>query len=109
MSFTEEQRDAIWQYVIDHSMIQPNGYHGIQFYIRNEDDLWERLHARYTGAFERYNKLEKQNQADRQSLSFAEKLGRIVEKKIRKIDDGFNPIKKSALFLYRITRNYLFK
>lgn len=109
MSFTEDQREAIWQYVIDHSQIQPNGYHGIQFYIRNQDDFWERVHARYTGQFSRYDKLEKQNLADIATLRYAEKIGRNVEKKIKEIEASRNLLNKLFLFLYRKTRNYLFK
>lgn len=108
-SFTEEQRDALWQYIIDHSMIQPNGYHGIQFYIRNEDDFWERVNSRYTLEFSRYNKLEKQNQVDRQALQFAEKMGRNTTKKIKDINDGKNVFKKLVLLIYRKSRDYILK
>ena len=109
MSFTEEQREAIWQYVIDHSQIQPNGYHGIQFYIRNQDDLWERLHARYTGQFNRYDKLEKQNQSDRQALVYANKMGYKNDKIAKEIKASGNLYKKLILFIYRKSRDYLFK
>ena len=108
-SFTEEQRDALWQYIIDHSMIQPNGYHGIQFYIRNEDDFWERVNSRYTLEYFRYNKLEKQNEAERQAERFAEKLGRNTTKKIQKIDEGNKLFDKIVLYIYRKSRDYILK
>jgi hypothetical protein len=54
-SLTKEQRRAIWQYCIDHSQIQPNGYHGVMFYCRDEEDFWERITARWTGDFIRDN------------------------------------------------------
>lgn len=58
-SFTQAQEDALWQYCMDHSMLQPNGYWGIQFYVRDVDDLWRRVYARYSGDYHRYEVEEK--------------------------------------------------
>lgn len=57
-TFTQEQEDVLWQYFIDHSKIQPNGYLGIMFYIKDIDDFWRRLFARKNG-FARYEKVDK--------------------------------------------------
>lgn len=60
-SFSKEQEDGIWQYIIDHSKVQPNGYLGIQFYVKDLDDFWRRVYARARGDFARYDKLEKEH------------------------------------------------
>lgn len=52
-------KDAMWQYVIDHSKIQPNGYLGIQFYCKNRKDFFDRVKAREEGFF-RYEALTKE-------------------------------------------------
>ena len=108
-SFTEEQREALWQYFIDHSQIQKNGYYGIQFYIKNEDDFWKRYTARYNLEFSRYSKLEKQMQSDLQALRFNERMGYKMNEKIKVIENGSNIFLKFMLFFYRKTRNIISK
>ncbi len=60
-TFNTDQKGAIWQYFIDHSVIQPNGYYGIMFYIKDLDDFWKRVYDRYTGDFKRYDISEKKS------------------------------------------------
>ena len=107
-TFTRKQQDALWQYFIDHSTIQKNGYYLILFYIRDENDFYKRLYARFTGNYQRYDKLEKQNENNKQYVFLqkknADRKGRIV----KEIDDGHNYYKKLILFIYRKTRGYLF-
>jgi hypothetical protein len=105
-SFTKEQQDALMQYFYDHSRLQKNGYWGIMFYMKDEDDFWKRLHSRYTGDFKRYDRLEK----EKKSNSFwyhniiSEKRRRIVED----IDKKGTIKEKIILFLYRKSKNFLF-
>jgi hypothetical protein len=58
-SFTQRQEDSFWQYFIDHSTVEANGYYKILFHVKDIDDFWRRLYARYTGEFKRYDKLER--------------------------------------------------
>lgn len=55
-TFTQSQEDALWQYFIDHSRIQPDGSYCIAFTVKNVDDFWFRVTARHLGEFKRYNK-----------------------------------------------------
>lgn len=76
-TFTQDQEDAIWQFLIDHSQVQKNGYLGIQLYVRDVDDLWKRIYARKTGNFKRY---EAQDKMTRQRERWArDKLVQIKE------------------------------
>lgn len=58
-TFTKEQEDAIWQYFIDHSAVQPNGNFRIYFHVKDVDDFWYRVFGRYTGDFVRYGERER--------------------------------------------------
>lgn len=107
-TFTREQQEALWQYFIDHSQIQKNGFYGIQFYIRDENDFYKRLLARYNGDFLRYTKLEKQHIVDSQTCVVAMSIARRNDKISRKIENGSNYINKFLLFLNRKIRRYLF-
>lgn len=55
----EDIKEAIWQYFLDHSKLQKNGYWGIAFYTKGERDFWQRVQARYLKEFIRYNAEEK--------------------------------------------------
>lgn len=58
-------KDGLWQYMVDHKRIQPNGYAGIQLYVRNRKDFFERIQARIDGDFERYKVEETDRALDR--------------------------------------------
>lgn len=108
-SFTKEQEDAIWQYFLDHSKIERSGYWNIQFYARNVDDFWKRLFARYTGDFQRYDKLNKEHTQAIQSYHYMQWQAKRHHEIVGEIGLGNNYLKKLALFIYRRLRNYLFK
>lgn len=55
----EDVKEAIWQYFLDHSKIQKNGYWGIMFYVKGERDFWSRVQSRYLSEFKRYDAEEK--------------------------------------------------
>lgn len=52
-------KKAVWQYLLDHSKVQPNGYLGFLFYVKDEKDLWRRIKYRQTTGFQRYSPDEK--------------------------------------------------
>lgn len=62
----DEWKRAIFQYVIDHSKVQRNGYIGVCFYFKNKNDFWRRVTARKEDNFSRYNQEEKMARAVRQ-------------------------------------------
>jgi len=109
-SLSEDVRKALWQYFIDHSKIQRNGYMGILFYIQDEDDFWRRVEYRYTGDFVRYDAAEIEAEAERKSyeiIMFRE-MARRNSDICKAIDSGENVWKRVILWLYRKSRKYLF-
>lgn len=52
-------RDAVWQFLIDHSHVMPNGAYRITFFTTGEPNFWQRVSARHSGEFKRYSKLER--------------------------------------------------
>lgn len=106
-TFTKKQEDAIWQYFIDHSRAQKNAMWIISFTIRDIDDFWRRVYARYNGDFKRYDKLEKQDAMAWTSLAISNKRGERMNRKIQYIDRKGSLMDKAILWLYRKTRDYL--
>ena len=84
-TFTKTQEDALWQYFIDHSRIQPNGYLGILFYVKNVDDFWRRLFYRSFGEYIRYDIEEKERYQDEQIARFLKYKKRINETRVNKL------------------------
>lgn len=100
-----EVRDALWQWLIDHSEVTDTGSLNIRFYVSNEDDMWRRVYYRYTGQYERYNKEErKQGQMHSALMRYREDIN-IFGDKCQKIDTGKSLNKKFVLWLYRKTRD----
>lgn len=67
---------------MDHSRIQPNGYYGIMFYIKNMDDFWKRLYSRSTWEFTRSDVQVKKENMEKQLASIKNKID--IGKKIKK-------------------------
>ncbi len=107
-SFTQKQEDAIWQYIIDHSQVQKNGYLGIQLYVRDIDDFWKRIYARYTGDFQRYDKLEKQKLQDDRFIHVYKKIANKNGQRAEHIDRNGSWIEKAVLWIHRKSRDYIF-
>lgn len=107
-TFTQRQEESLWQYFIDHSIIRSNGYYGIQFYIRDIDDFWKRLYARYTGQFSRYDKLEKQHKNEMLAVHMFKKRADIMSRKVLKIGHSKDLKAKVILWLYRKSRDFVF-
>ena len=91
-----ELKKAVWQYLIDHTTIQKNGYMGVQLYYKDNNDLWKRIHAREQGKFKRYDVIKKEILASRKWAK--------VDKKNFGIKHGLakdgNPIQKIVIYLY---------
>ena len=98
-TFTQKQEDALWQYFIDHSKVQDNSYLGIMFYVKDVNDFWRRVHARHTGAFQRYNKFQKQYTQGKREAELTRVRNLYKTKKLHK---------KVAFWLYRKLYDYLF-
>ena len=61
----QKEKDAIWQYLIDHTSVQANGYMGVQLYYRDRKDFERRVEARKKGEVERYDAIKKEIRAQR--------------------------------------------
>lgn len=59
------ERDAVWQYLIDHTSVQSNGYMGVQLYYRDRKDFERRVEGRKNGEVERYDAVKKEIKAMR--------------------------------------------
>lgn len=70
-TFTQKQEDALWQYFIDHSQVQRNGYYMILFFVRGVDDFWKRVSSRANGDYKRYSIQEKEFRLERKMNSWA--------------------------------------
>lgn len=104
---------ALWQYMLDHSRIQPNGYHGIQLYFKDKSDFWRRVQARYDG-FKRYDIEEKEKVAAKKQVEWDTfwVMKRIAErngKTAKRIDKQGSLKEKATLWLYRKTKKKIFK
>lgn len=108
-TFTQKQEDALWQYLIDHSKVQPNGYFGIMFYVKDVDDFWRRVYARYTGDFKRYDKLEKQHTQNQIAFNIMRSRAHRMSKRVDEIRNTGSLTEKLALKIYQRLRDFLFK
>ena len=63
MSYTEKLKfkQALYQFLIDHSRLQPDGYFRVLFYFKTAEELNKRIDARASGKFKRYNIEEKEH------------------------------------------------
>lgn len=106
-SFTQRQEDALWQYLVDHTNVEPNGYYRILFHVRDVDDFWRRVYARYTGDFKRYDKLEKQYQNEKLGIHIFKKMADRMNKNVTAIAKRGTLFDKLILKLYRFSRKYI--
>lgn len=107
-SIGEKVKRAIWQYLIDHSQLQKNGYWGIQLYF-DENDFWDRVDARYNGKYRRYEIADKERR--QKNLFDVQKINNlktdIVNKRIQSIQKGSNLVDKVLLRIYWAIKRYL--
>ena len=98
-TFTKAQEDALWQYFIDHSKIQPNGYFGILFYVKNVDDFWRRLFYRSSGEYIRYDIEEKERYQSQQIARYLKAKHKIKDSKVNRL----------LFIVYKKLHKHLFK
>ncbi len=108
-SFTKKQDDAIWQYLMDHSEIQKNGYWKIYFYIRDRSDFWRRVWARYNKDFERYDLMEKERVQISKQLKLEKRALKTQSEEISRIETSGTFKEKLLLSIYRFTYRKIFK
>jgi hypothetical protein len=105
-------RQAIWQYLVDHSSTDPNtGYFKIYIACRDEDDFWRRVEYRWTGEYRRYNILTKEKNKYkniRQQLDIYDKTNQKMSLRTQQILDSRNVIDKFLLYVYRMIKKRLF-
>lgn len=107
-----ELKQAIWQYMLDHSRIQPNGYYGILIYCKDKDDFWRRIKARQEG-FKRYDEKDKEAAVLWKLKIYGQynsyKLhNEKMSARVKEIKEGRNYYKKTLLFLNKHIQKYLF-
>ena len=107
-SFTQEQENAIWQYFIDHSRIESSTFMRITFGIRDVNDFWKRVHARYAGNYSRYNKLEKAQKQQKLAHAFNTLLSNYYTDLTSHIENHGTWYQKTILWLHQKTRTIVF-
>lgn len=103
-SFTQQQEDALWQYFIDHSILETSTFFRISFGVRDVDDFWKRVYARYTGEFSRYNKLEKAQKQQQTAHNFEIARNRKHAEITNRIDASGSLWERLILWLHRKTK-----
>lgn len=102
-------KHAVWQYLLDHSRLTPEGLFRITFFTKNQQQFWGHVKAREYGKYKRDN-LQTLYQRQAQQTAFFLKHERKREEFSRHcsaIDASGSWLEKLALFLYRRTRDYL--
>lgn len=90
MTCDDVTRDAIWQYLVDHGQVKPDGSYQFFLVARNREDFWWRVEQRFNGNYKKRNveKLEAKSIKNSHSfkgisLRFSQWL-RLLAKKIEK-------------------------
>lgn len=120
---TKSKDTAVWQYLIDHSVPVKSGYR-IFFYIRSRSDFEARVKYRMEGNY-RYDERELDEKLKKQceeymSLrnrknSLENELGKQKafdlkrQKKFDRANKSKNIFTKLVVFLYKKTRDYIYK
>jgi outer membrane cobalamin receptor len=118
MSYGEKQeyKNVVWQYILDHALVQKDGYMRILFYIKDKKDFDKRVMYRLRG-FKRYDEEDFKEASNRRleevnkwkntynyHLAKTIKINkRIEEIKVGKLRD------KLLFWFYKKIKNYLFK
>lgn len=108
-SFTQKQEDAIWQYLLDHAKVQPNGYLGIMLYVKNVNDFWKRVFARYTGEYHRYEEKDIKNKQARAKSQFYRLHQEKIDSVFFQIDRQGSLKQKFLKYIYQKIEYYLLK
>lgn len=82
-------RDSLWQYMIDHHRMQPNGYYSFLIYAKGRQDFFRRLESRESDEFARY---------EVRKVSKRFKRARDVYRRLANITSTHEKAKNSGLF-----------
>lgn len=101
------EHEAVWQYLIDHSIWTPYGYK-VLFWLRNKSDWEYRIKTRMDGVY-RVDEKAEELKLEKEAANFfiTKKMNDRMGIMISKIDKGGRWYDKFALFLYRKTRDYI--
>lgn len=107
-SSEDKLREAIWQYLIDHSTVNQSGNHVVTLYIKNKGEFWWRVKQRELGTYKRVILLEAEDRAEwlqsvARSKGFVERMD-VVEYEINKRGSCKDKI---VLYCYKKLREYL--
>lgn len=105
-------KQALYQFLIDHSRLQPDGYFRVLFYFKTPDELYKRIEARALGQFKRYDIEQKERSSEAVAKDFArlkwhDRRNEFMNQRIKEIESG-NFWDRLLLFFYRKIRNKLF-
>lgn len=99
--------EAVWQYILDHSLWTPYGYK-VVFWVRNRAEWDWKIQSRMRGVYRVDEKLEEERcEKDAANFFITKKLNDRMGIMISKIDKGGAWYDKFALFIYRKTRDYI--
>ena len=71
-------KNAVWQYMLDHSHLSHEGQTKITFFVPSEKEFWYRVKARETGKYKRNDLLKIQREEAKKSIKIL-KLKSIAE------------------------------
>lgn len=106
-------RDAIWQYFIDHSRLEPSGFVRINFGVEDEEDFWRRVQARKDGEFFRNDveKMENEREEFRkiyQTFLIGQKISKRNAKRIEQIKSSGSLWERLLLRVYWLIKKQIF-
>lgn len=61
----KKMKEAVWQYLIDHSSVADDKMYRIQFHVHSQSDFWARVRARKSGQYQRKDQKEFELRADK--------------------------------------------
>lgn len=99
--------EAVWQYLLDHSLWTPYGYK-IVFWVRNRAEFDWKIQSRMRGVY-RVAEKEEEAKLEREAQNFfiTQKMNNKMGRVITKIDKSGSWYDKLMLRLYRKCRDYI--
>ena len=106
-------KDAIWQYIIDHSTVEYDGKLLIRLCVSDQQDFWNRVYARKSNKFKRnnlqdINKLQEINRKMFISYRISQEKSAGMSKRCNQILNNGTTTEKILYKLYKYCRNTLF-
>ena len=105
----ERFKKGLWQFMIDHAKILPNGNYQIHIGTKSASDLWRRVEARIDGNYKTYELEERNNQKELNEYYKRINGEKRFTEKCKKIRKSNNPIPKIILYVYNKCGDYIYK